>query len=66
MSASRTVTIFEIDNLMMNYACGCDCGPVSGISNTAVAPSPELSFEPSQPLLKLDSCDAVCQVPFLF
>jgi hypothetical protein len=59
MTSSRTISISEVDNLMMKYSCGCDCGQVTGISKVQVAPSPELSFEPSQPQLKLDSCDAV-------
>lgn len=58
--ASRTITIGEIDHLMMTYACGCDCGEVTSISNVAVAPSPELSFEAlQQPQLMLDSCASV-------
>ncbi len=59
MATSRTVSINEVDDLMMTLACGCDCGPVTEISKVAVAPSPELSFESSQPQLKLDTCDAV-------
>ena len=59
MSVSRTVTISDVDELMMQHGCGCDCGQVTAISNVTVAPSPELSFEPLQPQLKLDTCDAV-------
>ncbi len=59
MTSSRTISISEVDSLMMKYSCGCDCGQVTGISKVQVAPSPELSFEPSQPQLKLDTCDAV-------
>lgn len=58
--ASRTVTISEVDDLMLKFSCGCDCGEVTRISNVAVAPSPELSFEPSQqPQLMLDSCTSL-------
>lgn len=61
--ASRTVTISEVDDLMLKLSCGCDCGEVTRISNVAVAPSPELSFEPSQqPQLMLDSCASVSQI----
>jgi hypothetical protein len=59
IASSRTVSISEVDDLMMTLACGCDCGPVTDISKVAVAPSPELSFESSHPQLKLDTCDAV-------
>jgi hypothetical protein len=60
--ASRTITIREVDDLMMKHACGCDCEEVTSISNVAVAPSPELSFEPSKhPQLLLDSCVSVSQ-----
>ena len=59
MAVSRTVTITDVDELMMQRACGCDCSQVTGISVVTVAPSPELSFEASQPQLRLDTCDAV-------
>jgi hypothetical protein len=59
IASSRTISISEIDKLMMKHSCGCDCSPVTEISNVTVAPSPELSFDASQPQLKLDTCDAV-------
>jgi hypothetical protein len=63
--ASRTITISEVDDLMMKHSCGCDCGQVTSISNVAVAPSPELAFEPSQqPQLMLDSCASVRFFPW--